>query len=92
MRTPLKVVLGTLLFGMLALPARGQEPAAPDMTTLVNGYERAAHSSFVGHSDRLEHQACGLLSTRARFRRRRPNSAGPALLAAADSARSASIR
>ena len=48
MRTPLKVVLGTLLFGMLALPARGQEPAAPDMTTLVNGYERAAHSSFVG--------------------------------------------
>ena len=33
---------------MLALPARGQEPAAPDMTTLVNGYERAAHSSFVG--------------------------------------------
>src|SRR5277367_4757014 len=48
MRTSLTVVVGTLMLGMLALPARGQERAAPDMTNLVNGYERAAHSSFVG--------------------------------------------
>src|SRR5271154_6921848 len=48
MRTSFRVVVGTLMLGMLALPARGQERAAPDMTTLVNGYERAAHSSFVG--------------------------------------------
>jgi hypothetical protein len=48
MRTSIKVVVGTLMLGMLALPARGQQPAATDMTALVNGYERAAHSSFVG--------------------------------------------
>src|SRR5271170_5877437 len=48
MRMSIRVVVGTLLLGMLALPARGQQAAVPDMTTLVNGYERAAHSSFVG--------------------------------------------
>src|SRR5271156_3991577 len=48
MRTSIRVVVGTLMLGMLAMPARGQERAAPDMTNLVNGYERAAHSSFVG--------------------------------------------
>ncbi len=48
MRTSIRVVVCTLLLGMLALPARGQQAAVPDMTTLVNGYERAAHSSFVG--------------------------------------------
>ena len=48
MRTSLKVVVGTLLLGMLALPARGQQPASTDSTDLINGYEQAAHSSFVG--------------------------------------------
>ena len=48
MRTSIRVVVGTLMFGMFAMPAWGQQAATPDMTTLVNGYERAAHSSFVG--------------------------------------------
>src|SRR5271154_7310535 len=48
MRTSIKVVVGTLMLGLLALPARGQQSKATDMTDLVNGYERAAHSSFVG--------------------------------------------
>src|SRR5277367_4694199 len=48
MRTSLRVVVGTLMLGMLALPARGQQAASTDATDLVNGYEQAAHSSFVG--------------------------------------------
>lgn len=48
MRTSLTVVVGTLLLGMLALPARGQQPTSTDSTDLINGYEQAAHSSFVG--------------------------------------------
>ena len=48
MKMSLKITASVVLLGFLAMPARGQEPAATDMTTLVNGYERAAHSSFVG--------------------------------------------
>lgn len=48
MRTSIRVVVGTLMLGMLALPARGQQAASSDATDLVNGYEQAAHSSFVG--------------------------------------------
>ena len=48
MRTSIKVVVGTLMLGMLAMPARGQQAASTDPNDLVNGYEQAAHSSFVG--------------------------------------------
>ena len=48
MRTSIRVVVGTLMLGMLAMPARGQQAASTDSTDLVNGYEQAAHSSFVG--------------------------------------------
>ena len=36
------------MLGLLALPARGQQPASTDLTAQINGYERAAHSSLVG--------------------------------------------
>jgi len=36
------------MFAWLVMPARGQEPPAPDLAAQINGYERAAHSSFVG--------------------------------------------
>lgn len=48
MKMSLKITASVVLLGLLAMPARGQERAATDMTSLVNGYERAAHSSFVG--------------------------------------------
>jgi len=48
MRRSIKVLGSVLLFGWMVMPARGQEPAAPDLAAQINGYERAAHSSFVG--------------------------------------------
>ena len=48
MKMSLKIVASVVLLGLFTMPARGQEPAAADMNSLVNGYERAAHSSFVG--------------------------------------------
>jgi hypothetical protein len=37
-----------LMFGLMVTPAQGQERAATDLTAQINGYETAAHSSFVG--------------------------------------------
>src|SRR5580704_4602852 len=48
MRTALRVLSGMLVLGLLAMPAWGQEPASTDLTAQINGYERAAHSPFVG--------------------------------------------
>src|SRR5271163_672969 len=48
MKIFLKIVAGVVLFGLIVAPARSQEPAATDMSAEINGYERAAHSSFVG--------------------------------------------
>ena len=48
MRTSLRVVAGILMLGLLPMLAWGQEPASTDLTDQINGYERAAHSPFVG--------------------------------------------
>ncbi len=48
MRTSLGVVAGILMLGLLAMPAWGQQPASTDLNAQINGYERAAHSPFVG--------------------------------------------
>lgn len=36
------------MLGLLAMPAWGQQSASNDLTAQINGYERAAHSPFVG--------------------------------------------
>jgi hypothetical protein len=48
MRTSLGVVAGILVLGLVGMRAWGQEPASTDLTAQINGYERAAHSPFVG--------------------------------------------
>ena len=48
MRTFLRVLSTIPMLGLLAMPAWGQQPASTDLTAQINGYERAAHSSFVG--------------------------------------------
>ena len=92
MKMSLKVTAGILLLGFLATPARGQEPAATDMSSLVNGYERAAHSSFVGVPTDWSTRHVVFSAPEPGSDAEDQSSAGPALLAAADSARPASIR
>src|SRR5271170_7317221 len=48
MKTPFKIAACLVLLGSLVMPARGQESAVADLTVQINGFERAAHSSFVG--------------------------------------------
>ena len=48
MRTSLVVVAGILMLGLVGMRAWGQEPASTDLNAQINGYERAAHSPFVG--------------------------------------------
>lgn len=48
MRTSLVVVAGILMLGLVGMRAWGQEPATTDLNAQINGYERAAHSPFVG--------------------------------------------
>jgi hypothetical protein len=48
MRTSLVVVAGILMLGLVGMRAWGQEPASTDLNAQINGYERAAHSAFVG--------------------------------------------
>ncbi|MGA8641433.1 hypothetical protein [Candidatus Binatus sp.] len=48
MRTSLVVIAGILMLGLVGMRAWGQEPASTDLNAQINGYERAAHSPFVG--------------------------------------------
>jgi hypothetical protein len=47
-KTLVGIFAGIVVFGWMMAPARAQQPAAIDMNAQINGYEGAAHSSFVG--------------------------------------------
>ena len=47
-RTSLVVVAGVLMLGLVGMRAWGQEPGFTDLNAQIDGYERAAHSTFVG--------------------------------------------
>jgi hypothetical protein len=48
MRTSVIILVTLVMLGCSVMPVLSQEPAAPDLTASINGYERATHSSFVG--------------------------------------------
>jgi hypothetical protein len=48
MKISLKIAASVVLIGLFVTSARAQDSAATDLNAQISGYERAAHSTFVG--------------------------------------------